>query len=303
MAEAITALLNAQSKFPPASIQTSPDIDVRDAINEFLIAKAPAGRSERYLRQIRCSLASFAATRASVPVSQITLLDCERWVFNQGWKVPTMNGYLGDVCTLFNFCIRRGYLKTNPAQGVELPEDASDTEPPAIHSPREVAQLLAFVAQHDLDILRHLAVRYFTGVRSAEAHRMREENLLLDRGYVEVPARKAKTRRRRLVQIQPVLSAWLALGGTLRAMHTGTVSKLVRASGVAFARNVTRHSFCSYRLAQSQNAGKTALEAGHSEAMLFGHYRELVTEADAAEFWALTPERAAALCAANSPNL
>ncbi len=76
-----------------------------------------------------------------------------------------------------------------------------------------------------------------------------------------------------------------------------TVRAVVKASGVAFPRNVTRHTFCSYHLAQGQNAGKTALEAGHSEAMLFAHYRELVTEADATQFWALTPDTAEAICA------
>jgi len=52
---------------------------------------------------------------------------------------------------------------------------------------------------------------------------------------------------------------------------------------------VTRHSFVSYHLARFENAGKTALEAGHSETMLFGHYRALVTPEAAAEFWAIVP--------------
>ena len=68
---------------------------------------------------------------------------------------------------------------------------------------------------------------------------------------------------------------------------------------VPWPHNATRHSFVSYHLSHFQSAAKTALEAGHSEAMLFGHYRELVTEQDAAEFWSLTPEKAAAICAAS----
>jgi hypothetical protein len=31
------------------------------------------------------------------------------------------------------------------------------------------------------------------------------------------------------------------------------------------------------------------MEAGHSEAMLFAHYRELVTPETAAAFWAIAP--------------
>jgi integrase len=297
MAEALTALLHAQNRVPPASIRTSPDISVREVINEFLVVKARAARSDRYLRQLRVSLSSFAAMRVNVPIANVTLLDCERWIFGQNWKPATMDGYLGDVSTLFNFAIRRGYTTENPTRGVELPEDDSDMEPPQIHTPEQAAKLLNFCRERgELDVLRMLAVRYFSGTRSAEAHRMREENLLLNRGYVEITARKAKTRKRRLVKIQPVLASWLALGGELRAMHTSTVSAVIKASGVDFPKNVTRHSFCSYRLAQTQNAALTALEAGHSETMLFGKYRECVTEQDAAVFWELTPERAASLC-------
>ena len=47
--------------------------------------------------------------------------------------------------------------------------------------------------------------------------------------------------------------------------------------------------------ANNESAAKTALQAGHSEEMLFGHYREIVTAETAAEFWELTPERCAEL--------
>ena len=46
----------------------------------------------------------------------------------------------------------------------------------------------------------------------------------------------------------------------------------------------------SYHLAEFQSAGKTALEAGHTEQILFNHYRELVTKEDAAAFWSIVPE-------------
>lgn len=50
----------------------------------------------------------------------------------------------------------------------------------------------------------------------------------------------------------------------------------------------------STELAQSDLLSKlvaatTAMEAGHSETMLFAHYRALVTPEAAAEFWAIRP--------------
>jgi len=83
-------------------------------------------------------------------------------------------GYLSDVRTLFNFAIRRGYLDLNAASGVELPA-LDGTAIIAIHSPEQVRQVLETARKWDIDVCRHLAVRYFAGVRSAEAHRLRED--------------------------------------------------------------------------------------------------------------------------------
>lgn len=73
-------------------------------------------------------------------------------------------------------------------------------------------------------------------------------------------------------------------------MSDKTVRRVARLSGAPWPANVTRHSFVSYHLAAFENAGKTALEAGHSEQMLFNHYRAVVTQTTAQEFWALRPE-------------
>ena len=280
----------APASLPPVSASGSLCPTVRDCINEMIIAKARAERADRYIRQLRVSLGSFAKGKGNVPLCEITVGNVEKWLFHQGWKVKTMRGYLGDVRALFSFAMRRGYLAKNPALGVELPVDKSNERPPGIHRPEEVKRVLETARAADLDVMRHLALRYFAGVRSAEAHRMREEDLKIERGFIEVPAIKSKTRRRRLVKIAPALAAWLALGGTLRPIGPMSVRRVIKLSGVACPHNVTRHSFVSYHLAMWENAGKTALEAGHSEQMLFNHYRELVDSETAAAFWAIRPE-------------
>src|SRR5262249_42352241 len=159
-----------------------------------------AGRSDRYLRQLRVSLNSFAVGRGFVAINEVTCHDIEKWMIAQDWRPKTARGYLGDVKTLFNFGVRRGYLQRNPAEGVELPE-LNDEGPICIFSPEEVAQVLDYARKVDLDVMRHLAVRFFGGVRTAEAHRLTEKDLRLDHGVLEVPAVKSKTRSRRLVTI------------------------------------------------------------------------------------------------------
>ena len=54
----------SRSNVSPASTVT-----VMETVNEFLLAKARAQRSDRYLRQLRVSLGSFAKGRARAPLA------------------------------------------------------------------------------------------------------------------------------------------------------------------------------------------------------------------------------------------
>ena len=261
---------------------------VIELVNEFLLAKARAGRSDRYLRQLRVSLGNFRLGRGRKGIEQVTAVELEKWIQGQNWQPKTARNYLADVGVLYNFAKRRGYVDRNPAAGVELPviESAGAIQ---VHTPDQVRKVLEALRRSDLDVCRRVAIRYFAGVRSAEANRLSEADLKLEAGFLEVPAVKSKTRARRLVTIQPNLRAWLHLGGELRGMSDTTVREKLALAKVPWSHNVTRHSFVSYHLAAFNNAGRTALEAGHSEGMLFKHYRALVTPAQAVEFWAICP--------------
>jgi hypothetical protein len=60
--------------------------------------------------------------------------------------------------------------------------------------------------------------------------------------------------------------------------------------GFEWERNVLRHSAISYRVATTQNVNQVALESGNSPAIIFKHYRELVTPADAQKWWGIAPK-------------
>jgi hypothetical protein len=59
---------------------------------------------------------------------------------------------------------------------------------------------------------------------------------------------------------------------------------------VKWANNALRASALSYRLAETQNAAKTALEMGNSPTVLLRDYRELTTEGDAKEWFEVDPK-------------
>lgn len=50
-------------------------------------------------------------------------------------------------------------------------------------------------------------------------------------------------------------------------------------------------SFISYRVAQTQDVSRVALEAGNSLGMIFKHYRELVREADGKKWFSIMPKK------------
>ena len=55
-------------------------------------------------------------------------------------------------------------------------------------------------------------------------------------------------------------------------------------------KNALRHSFISYRVADTQNVNQTALECGNSPAVIFKHYRELVRPAEAKKWFGIAPD-------------
>lgn len=263
---------------------------VTDVANEFLLAKARAGRSDSYLGQCVKHLRVFADTFGERSIASVSAAEIERWLYGQQWAARTRLGHLLTIRTLFSFAQQRLYLVGNPALAVDKPQVADD--PPLIHTPEQVRAVLNSALLDDPAACRCLAVRYFAGLRTSEAVHLAETEILTDRGFIEVTAAKAKTRRRRLVTIQPALASWLEATGKRGAVLPLTQSnnrlcEAVKRAAVPWGKSVTRHTFVSYHLAQFGSAARTALEAGHSEQILFNHYRELVTPAASQEFWGI----------------
>ena len=298
LAGAAEALLAVASAFARGNVSpvvplsparpSRPSLTVSKLVTMFIAAKTRQGRSDRYLRQVKTVLASFQKGRAKQLADLVTVEDVEAWLVQKSWSNRTKRNYRADLSTVFSWAIRRGLLMSNPAMAVDL-ASPEDTEI-GIHTPDQVRQVLESARRTDPLACRILSIRYFTGVRSAEAARLREEDFKGD--FLEVTAKKSKTRSRRLIRIPTNLRAWLAIGPPLKPMRTDRIRQAVMASGVPWYHNVTRHSFVSYHLALMEKPGQTALEAGHSEAILFKHYRALVTGSQAAAFFAIVPKEA-----------
>ena len=119
--------------------------------------------------------------------------------------------------------------------------------------------------------------------------------MLWERGYIEIKAAKAKSKSRRLVPIHPNLRAWLeplrkSEGPLCKVKNIAhAVWSLRRKAGLGWRQNALRHSYASYRLADTPDAARVALEMGNSPEKLFRHYRELVTPDAAKEWFTIMP--------------
>lgn len=270
---------------------------VADVVAELIEAKISRGKSSRYVADLRARLTRFANAFA-VDISSVTTADVQRWLDGLKLAAQTARNFRTVLFTLFGFAESRGYILkgANPVASTEkITSNGGDID---IYTPAEVAALLESAP---IEYLPIIALGAFAGLRAAETERIDWRNIDLAGGFIHVGDRTAKTRSRRLVPILPNLAEWLApyskqrglvWSGTPDALRTAR-AKATDASGVAWKPNALRHSFASYRLAEVQSAAQVALECGNSSAMVFRHYREIVTPSTSKAWFSISPSRAA----------
>jgi len=282
---------------------------VGDIVTELILTKAREGCSKRYLETLRHHLNRFAAAFQTT-IGSITAPMITDWLTTFSTARPrSRNNIRTNVVTLFKFAQRRGYLAKGPSEAEDVPLVKDRGGDIGILTPTELAQvLLAPGASEETKL--YLAIGAFTGLRSAEIVRLEWKDVNFERAFIEVGKDKAKTATRRLVPILPNLMMWLAAcrGRTGFVLERSAKGEAVEPRGgehpAARARghakkvlgkwpaNALRHSYATYRLAETCDAARVALEMGNSPQMLFRNYRELADQRDAAAWFSILPQRA-----------
>jgi integrase len=121
-----------------------------------------------------------------------------------------------------------------------------------------------------------------------------------------ITADVSKTGRRRIVDIEPNLHAWLTRYIENGGDSSGEVTPLtnlrkrlrdIRAAAhlPEWVQDVARHSYASYWLAHHGDINRLTLQMGHeSTDMLWEHYNRAAKRKDAANYWQIKPSAAAA---------
>jgi integrase len=283
-----------------------PKKTVGEVMEELIESKEKAGRSEMYTRELRRRLGRFVKS-FNVSIDLVVGQQIEDHLRSLKVSGRTQNNHRQMINTLFKFAIKRGYLPKDhdEVSAVELADvDSGEIQ---VFTPVELRKLfnacMTPVKERSKwrdreSMIPYLAIAAFCGLRAAEIARLdwSEVHLSGPEHFVEVKAAKAKTASRRTVPIPENCARWLAHF----VQESGPVCPFERpdkqcfyylgpAAGLKWKHNGLRHSFISYRLAQIKNVHQVSLEAGNSPQMVFKHYRQLVTESAAREWFGIVP--------------
>ncbi|MCB1279722.1 tyrosine-type recombinase/integrase [Prosthecobacter sp.] len=266
-------------------------VKVADIIDEFLKAKAQDGVSSRYLNQLAVNVRRLAKAFPG-EVMAIKPGDLDRWLRGLGGSPVTRNSVHRCIKVFFAFAKARGYLPASEASAAEMLHLAKTGDVKTeIFKPEAMRSLLEAATP---DLLPFLAIGAFAGLRVAEIGRLDWSAVDMERRIILLRADQAKTASRRIVPISDNLAVWLNLlprtGKIMPNPKTPMLATaLAKRIGVTWPHNGMRHSYISYRIAEVKDAARVALEAGNSPHIIFKHYRELVTEAEAREWFSILP--------------
>ncbi len=290
---------------------------VAETVAELLLARRNDGSSGRYLEDLKSRLGRFAEDchkdACNVGTSDIQVwLDSQKTDKGRPLSRQSRKNYRTVLNTLFQFAVKRGYAADNPVHDVEKPKVRDGDV--AIFTPTEIARLLAAASP---EFLPSLALGAFAGLRSAEIERLDwEKHIDLAARHIKLDASITKTAARRIVPITDNLAEWLRpYAGRQGKVWQGSSDMFYRAQEATAAAtevkadeakgikaqkpvewkgNALRHSYASYRFAQTADAGRVAGECGNSAAVIHKHYRELVKPEAAQQWFNVRPTEAAA---------
>jgi len=263
-------------------------VPLGELFQEFLAIKQQDNASRRYMADLRSKVGRFVASQETKLTCDVTAADVERWIRSLDIGSVSRESYRRNLSTFLEFGRRRGYSRANPAADIRMRRRPEGEV--TILSPDEVQMLLSKSAP---EIVPYVTICAFAGLRPSEAAALDWADIHLDAMQIEVRARHSKTRRYRLVPIQPNLAEWLTrfrvYGGTVYYSRRKFREAYKAAGMPEWKMDILRHSYGTYRLPILKSADALALEMGNSPDVIFRHYRRPVSEVSALAYFAITP--------------
>lgn len=284
--------------------RTAPTVNT--VITEIVKVKQMNGRRQHTIENFRLRAERFAETFGERKLSEITPEEICAWLndklVHRGRELGPVSriNYLVAIGNLFTFGVKRGYCDRNPVKLVDRP--SRENGEVNFLTVEQVVALLLHAEKYDL--VPYVALGVFAGLRPEKELRALDwSKINLAERTIRIDASLAKTRQRRVIEIDDTLVAYL----TPYAKRRGPVVEIdgqefrkrwedcrKDAGLVPWLHDVLRHTYATYSLAAFNDIGKLALQMGNSPQVIHSNYKGLVSNADAERFWALRPEADAA---------
>lgn len=261
---------------------------IQDVLTEMESAKRNAGRANDYLKSLKQIVGQFAKGRERLAIDLFTVQDVEAFLNSK--KIQSRSTLRSRLSTLFMYAVRRKYRTDNPCDQLEAVTHTAGA--PEILTVKEVEKALKWLLIHPRS-LAWFALTAFAGLRPEEAQKIRWKDIHFKEGWIRVEAQTTKVRQRRIVYPLPVALEWLKRAKRRKSeLPLSPKKQLVDRKSLReilgwkeWKQDVTRHTAASYWLASEGTAAHVAEMLGHSEKVLKGHYKALVTQKEASEFW------------------
>jgi integrase/recombinase XerD len=213
---------------------------------------------------------------------------------------------LRELRAVFNYALKKGWVDENPILRMDFV--SRKIAEPDVYEPAELATLLETAERIDHRLIPLLCLGAFAGIRQHEILRLNWRNIDLVERSIDMSPEQTKRGRRRSVEINDTLFAWLQWYVGKYGMRSGPVSawsgiwsvrvpfrKLHKESGIPLKPNALRHSFSSYYLSQHGDIDALVIALGHrgNPSVLWEHYHRAVKKSAAKAFWTIRHAEAA----------
>lgn len=274
--------------------------------------------SDKYRRQIDSAFNRFGPLHQRL-VCDITPEDIDKTLAQTVGvgHAAARNGLVRVLRACLNWCLQYDWLEKVPVQPKRHGADLGQRQPTVL-TPAQVRALLVECIRTDSELLGFYVLAIFAGIRpNDEMALLRWEHVFAGDGEaIHIPDDVAKTGRARYVPIEPTLRRWLEyinpprLGPVVpiqperfsgrkqnlewRVLWIGKRRRAVQtAAGITpWPQDALRHSYASYWMTLHRDEDRCRDNMGHrTKDQLVKHYRKHTTRADAAAFWALTPDK------------
>ena len=240
----------------------------------------------------------FSSNVGNMPVHAITAGVIRRFLDTRTGNTPaSREADKRAISSFCNWCCREDqhYMATNPARGVKVDGLRRNGKEPEILSVSECRILLDTARTYrEGRLLPYVALGLFGGLRPTEAAGLRWTNINVADKEVVIPADICKTGRRRVIELNSTLAAWLKVCNRdvplIQAAPDNDMAKLRKLAGIEhWPADVMRHTAISHYFRQCGSLGLTAEMAGNSESVILRHYKSRTSTPDTKAFWALRP--------------